>query len=123
MPDAAVKRIAPTLLLAACLAAGGCSFQLPKIHRVTVQQGNVITQEMVDRLKPGMTPEQVAFVMGGPVVRNAFDDSRWDYVYTIDVPGTLKTRVLVSIFFEDGALVRIVGDLKPSPAAVADMAS
>ena len=86
---------------------------------MTVQQGNVITQEMVDRLKPGMTPEQVAFVMGGPVVRNVFDDSRWDYVYTIDVPGSFESQVVVSVFFEAGALARIVGDLKPASAAAA----
>ncbi len=120
MPDAAAKHIVPALLLIACLAASGCSFQLPKIHRVTVQQGNVITQEMVDRLKPGMTPEQVAFVMGGPVVRNAFDNSRWDYVYTLEVPKTFQSRVIVSIFFEDDQLVRIIGDLKPSEADAAD---
>ena len=120
MPDARANRIASALALAAALVLAGCSFQLPKIHRITVQQGNVITQEMVDRLKPGMTPEQVAFVMGGPVVRNAFDDSRWDYVYTVHVPDGLDTRVTVSIFFKDGALQRIAGDLKPSQAAVAE---
>lgn len=109
-----------TLLLAGCTALSACSFQLPRIHRVTVQQGNVITQEMVNRLKPGMTREQVAFVMGGPVVRNAFDDSRWDYVYTINAPGSFQSQVMVSLFFEQSTLARIVGDLKPTPQSASD---
>ena len=100
--------------LAAVLAT---SCALPRIHRVTVQQGNVITQEMVDQLKPGMTREQVAFVMGQPVVRNAFDDTRWDYVYTIDVPGSFESRLLVSLYFAGDELARITGDLAPQPAA------
>ena len=48
----------------------GCHFSFPKVANVAVQQGNVITQEMIDRLKPGMTRRQVAFVMGEPVVRD-----------------------------------------------------
>ena len=108
------------LLLAVVLTA---SCALPSIYRVTVQQGNVITQEMVDQLKPGMTREQVAFVMGQPVVRNAFDDTRWDYVYTIDVPGAYESRLLVSLFFESDALTLITGDLAPTAAAEATTAA
>ena len=115
----AVKRLC-TLLLSGCVALSACSFQLPRIHRVAVQQGNVITQEMVDRLKPGMTREQVAFVMGGPVVRNAFDQSRWDYVYTLNAPGSFQSQVMVSLFFQEGTLARIVGDLKPASAQSAN---
>ena len=48
---------------------------LPRVHKVSVQQGNVITQEMVDQLKPGMTRSQIAFIMGEPILRSAFNDS------------------------------------------------
>ncbi len=108
-------------LLLAVLLTASCA--LPSIHRVTVQQGNVITQEMVDQLKPGMTREQVAFVMGQPVVRNVFDDTRWDYVYTIDVPGAFESHLLVSLFFESDALTLITGDLAPTAAAEATTAA
>lgn len=83
------------------------------MYRLTVQQGNVITQEMVDSLKPGMTQEQVAFIMGEPVMRNPFDSSRWDYVYTLRVPGYINDRMKLSLFFVDGELSHFVGDLKP----------
>ena len=84
------------------------------MYRLTVQQGNVITQEMVDSLKPGMTHEQVAYIMGEPVMRNPFDDSRWDYVYTLRVPGFINDQLKLSLFFVDGELSHFVGDLKPS---------
>ena len=97
-------------LVCACFC-GGCG-----VHRVAIQQGNIITQEMVDQLKPGITRDQVAYIMGEPVLRNTFDDDRWDYVYTIDVPRTYRSRMLVSLFFENDVLTYITGDMAPSSA-------
>ena len=96
----------------AALLTTSCA--LPRLHRVTIQQGNVITQQMVDRLKPGMTREQVAYVMGEPVIRNPFDQDRWDYVYTLRVPGVVQDHMKMSLFFTDGLLSHFVGDLAPS---------
>lgn len=90
------------------------SCALPRVYKVTVQQGNVITQKMVDRLRPGMTQEQVAYVMGEPVIKNPFDQDRWDYVYTLRVPGVVNDHMKVSLFFTDGLLSHFVGDLAPS---------
>ena len=47
--------------------------------------------------------------MGEPVLRNTFDDGRWDYVYTIEVPNAFSSRQLVSVFFENDVLVYITG--------------
>lgn len=110
-------------LLAALLLAGGCSLSLPRVHKVTVQQGNVITQDMIDRLKPGMTRSQVAFVMGEPVFRNAFDDDRWDYIYTLEVPGYYEEQKVVSLYFEDGVLAYFTGDYAPTEETEAAEAS
>lgn len=90
------------------------------LYRLTVQQGNVITQAMVDSLQPGMTREQVAYVMGEPVVRNLFDENRWDYVYTLDLPGKIQQQRRVSLFFADDVLERLRGDLKPSATSDED---
>ena len=90
------------------------SFKIPRVHKVTVQQGNVITQEMIDRLKPGMTKEQVAFVMGEPVVRNAFNQDRWDYIYSVEVRGRFAESRRVTLHFEDGLLASFSGDYAPS---------
>ena len=99
------------MALVAALLCAGCG-----VHRVAIQQGNIITQEMVDQLKPGINREQVAYIMGEPVLRNTFDDDRWDYVYTIDVPNAFNSRMLVSVFFENDVLVYITGDMVPSSA-------
>ena len=105
-----LKRAGGLVLLAVFLCAG-CG-----VHRVPIQQGNIITQDMVDQLKPGITREQAAYIMGEPVLRNTFDNDRWDYVYTIDVPGRFTSRMLVSLFFENDLLVYITGDMVPSSA-------
>ncbi len=109
----------------AVLALGACSmpklsmpsFKIPRVHKVTVQQGNVITQQMVDRLEPGMTRSQVVYVMGEPVVRNPFNQDRWDYLYTIDVPGVVQSNQRLSLFFEDDVLASFSGNYLPSDAA------
>ena len=108
-------------LLAAALAALlATSCTLPRVYRLTVQQGNVITQEMVDSLKPGMTHEQVAYIMGEPVIKNPFDESRWDYVYTLRVPRFVNDQTRLSLFFVDGQLSRFSGDFKPSDEDAAE---
>ncbi len=109
------------ILLFSCLFAtlilSGCAFKrpkLPRVHKLTVQQGNVITQDMIDKLKPGMTRSQVAFIMGEPVVKNSFNEKRWDYVYSIELPGVFSTIQMVSVFFVEDQLAYFTGDLVPT---------
>ncbi len=106
-----------SLLLLPMLLLSGCGLHFPRVANVTVQQGNVITQEMIDRLKPGMTRKQVAYVMGEPVLRDAFDPDRWDYVYSVEVGGVVYQQLRMSLFFEDDALQRFTGDMAPTTAA------
>lgn len=97
----------------------GCSIpklSLPRLYKITVQQGNVITQEMIDQLKPGMTHSQVAFIMGEPILRNTFNENRWDYIYTVELPGYFRQDVRMSLFFEDDILAYFTGDLAPTAA-------
>ena len=125
-----------TALLAAATLLAGCSmsmpkmpqlkmpkFKMPRVHKVTVQQGNVITQEMIDSLKPGMTRAQVAFIMGEPIVRNTFNQDRWDYIYTIEVPGIFGNEERVSLHFEEDKLAYFTGDYVPSSEMLEAMAS
>src|SRR6476620_9407549 len=102
--------------MSAALCAG-CHFSFPKVANVAVQQGNVITQEMVDRLKPGMTRRQVAFVMGEPVVRDPFIPDRWDSVYSVQVGTVVYQQLRMSLFFENDTLAKFTGDMAPTTAA------
>ncbi len=76
-------------------------------YKLEIPQGNVITQEMVDKLKAGMTRAQVRFVLGTPLVVDAFRTNRWDFVYTLQKGGkTLESRRITILF--DGDLLQAV---------------
>ena len=95
----------------------GCSyFKLPGVHKFPIQQGNIVTQEMIDQLKPGMTRSQVRFVLGTPLIADTFDQSRWDYWYSVKLPTGFELREQVAVHFTDDALSGITGDYLPSSA-------
>ncbi len=103
------------LVLIACLATVGCSddFRLPFIYRLDIHQGNIYTQEMVNQLKPGMTKRQVAFIMGTPLLEDAFHSDRWDYIYSIEPGGEERMQKKFTVQFDNDALVSVEGDLRP----------
>ena len=107
------------LALLAALAAG-CS-GVPRIPGVTpykmeIQQGNYISQEMVSQLKPGMSKDQVRFALGTPLLTDIFHADRWDYVYWREASSGRRESRRLALFFEEGKLSRIDGDVV-SPAA------
>lgn len=63
-----------------------------------------MTQDMVEKLKPGMTKSQVRFVLGTPLIVDAFRDNRWDYVYMRQEKGELIEQKRLTIFFENERL-------------------
>jgi outer membrane protein assembly factor BamE len=93
-----------------CLLAGlsACTvFRLPTL------QGNVIEQKQVDQLEIGMTPDQVRFLLGSPLVQGSFDPNRWDYVYYYRSPRREETQRVLNLYFENERLARIVGQEAP----------
>jgi outer membrane protein assembly factor BamE len=100
----------PSLLLAACSSTPDITSRLSP-YRIDVRQGNYVTQDMVAKLKPGMSRDQVRFALGTPLVADMFHSDRWDYVYRFQPGrGEAQLRRLV-VFFEDGKLVRVGGDV------------
>jgi outer membrane protein assembly factor BamE len=119
------------LLLVAPLALGACGAQVTQVvkpYRMDIQQGNYVSQEMVAQLKPGMTKDQVRFVLGTPLVTDIFHADRWDYVYYREMPDGKRKQHAISVHFEDGRFVRLSGDVAaldpaeaaPEPAAAGD---
>jgi outer membrane protein assembly factor BamE len=102
------------LLLSACSIP---SLRFPGVYKVPVQQGNLITQEMIDQLQPGMTRRQVIFVMGTPIVRDPFQQDRWDYVYNFEPGGGIRGQERITIYFEDDQLSHFTGDFRPRESA------
>ena len=97
------------LTLFALLWLAGCSSVPSLLYKIEIQQGNVITQEMVDKLKPGMTKSQVRFALGSPMISDAFHENRWDYIYRFDQRGRLVEQRNLTVFFENDQLARIAG--------------
>lgn len=121
-------RRVPVPLLSICLVLPACSMKMPgvddlpglKPYRINVQQGNALTQEMVAKLKPGMTRSQVRFVLGTPMVQDAFHANRWDYVYFF-TEGHKPTRSRrLTVVFEDDKLLRLEGDVVGRPGGASD---
>ncbi len=102
------------VLLSATVALliAGCS-EFPGVYKIDIPQGNVVTQEMVDQLRPGMTPSQVRYILGTPLVNDSFSENRWDYIYSIKEGDGQRYQERISLFFEDDKLVRLSGDFRP----------
>ncbi len=122
------KTLLPALFIAVLL--GGCSAprmpfyrlpsvgDLPFVHKIDVQQGNVITQEMVAQLRKGMEKKKVQFIMGTPIIVDTFNATRWDYIYTSQHRGGEVERRHVTLVFADDKLARVDGDVKPAAGEI-----
>lgn len=87
--------------------------KLPFIYHPQVQQGNIIDQENINKLKPGMVKRQVEYAMGSPMLVDVFHQDQWVYYYSVGTSVELDIEKLVVLFFENGRLARIEGDYRP----------
>ncbi|MEJ6591300.1 MAG: outer membrane protein assembly factor BamE [SAR86 cluster bacterium] len=105
-------------ILVLCSFASGCSsLRFPGVHRISIQQGNVITQTMIDKLKPGMSKSQVRFVLGNAVINDSLNQNRWDYIYSIQVAGGDRIINELHLHFIEERLSHFEGDFSPTPEA------
>ena len=105
-------RVLPPCLLIVLLA--GCSsWGFPGVYRIDVEQGNIVTREMVDQLKTGMSRRQVRYILGTPLIEDSFNQSRWDYVFTVRNGNTIKQENRVTVFFEGDTLNRFTSTIAP----------
>ena len=115
-----MRKLLILITIIASLFMAGCASdpvvdRLPWVHRIEIQQGNVVTQDAVDKLKPGINKRQVLFLLGTPMIADPFHADRWDYPYLLD-PGSGEGEALekrLTIFFEGDALSQIGGDYQP----------
>lgn len=115
---------APLLVLS---LAGCASFEFPWVYKLNIDQGNIITQEMVNKLQPGMSRSQVQFVMGSPLLADPFHEDRWDYIYTLLDSKGKRTEQKLTVFFADDKLSGLDGNVvpqaeQPAPQAAAPAA-
>ncbi len=105
----------PLLVVAILASLVGCSyFQFPGVHKIYVQQGHVLKQDMIDELEVGMTKSQVRYVLGTPLLADAFNQDRWDYYYSLRLGDeTLRQRAM-TVYFENDKMTHFTGDVEPS---------
>lgn len=102
-------------LILLCLGLSACSgSRFLRPHKIAIQQGNVITQEMVDRLKPGMTKKQVKFVLGTPLIVDTLNFDEWHYIYSLRLGNGDTLKKVFTVLFADNKLTEITGDYKPT---------
>lgn len=121
MPNRFLK---PLLLLCVGGALTACSVPaVLKPYRMEIQQGNFITQEQVEKLRIGMSREQVRFVLGTPLLTDVFHADRWDYIYRRLKSGSKEPEERrLTIFFENNRMARMEGDeMPPRQAATGEV--
>ena len=111
-------RLSYWFLLALLSGCGSWSNPIDRIkpHKIDIPQGNALSQEMIDKLKPGMTQSQVRFILGTPLIVDPFHANRWDYIYRLEKEGRLLESRRVTVVFENDRLKELQGDVVAAPA-------
>ena len=112
------------LVCAACAATAACGFggATQRIassitpYKVEVVQGNFVSREQVEALRPGMSRQQVRDTLGTPLLASVFHADRWDYVFTLNRQGVQSQARKLTVWFKGDAMERFEGDTMPSEA-------
>ncbi|MGE0497095.1 MAG: outer membrane protein assembly factor BamE [Ramlibacter sp.] len=125
MSASPLRRACLGVTVAACAALAACgSFDSATRgfagrltpYKVEVVQGNFVSSEQVEALKPGMTRLQVRDILGTPLLTSLFHADRWDYVFTLRRQGVDRQERKLALFFKGDVLERFEGDTMPSEA-------
>jgi len=106
-----MHRLIPPLFVIATLSLGACA-----VHKIDIQQGNVITREMVETLTPGMDKRRVRLAIGSPMLRDPFHPDRWDYVYSFKAGMREREQSAHVILRFEGDLLASIEVVKEPPS-------
>ena len=104
-------------LLIATVSCAACGL----LYKVDVPQGNLLDQEAIADVKPGMSKRQVSLLLGTPAVTSPFHHDRWDYVYSLRRRGRDAEVRNLTLHFDGESLARIEGDLLPERTVEEDL--
>ena len=83
------------------------------VYKVDIQQGNVVTQEMIAQLELFMPSKKVRFIMGTPLIVDVFHQRRWDYLYSWQPGRRERVQRHIALWFDDqDRLIQVTGDVK-----------
>lgn len=83
-------------------------------YRPDIQQGNFVSQEMLNQLKVGQTRDQVRFLLGTPLLTDMFHANRWDFPFYLARGNGELTTSRVTVFFKDDVVERFEGGNLPT---------
>ena len=120
-----MRNIIITSLVPVIIFLSSCTWEpdlsdvgLPRVHKVDVPQGNVVEQDQINQLRPGMNKQQVRFLMGTPMLDDSFHANRWDYIYRFKPGyGEIEAKQATLYFNKDNKLVNIQGTFRPGDEA------
>jgi len=95
------------------LASCGSNFGFPGVYRINVEQGNVVNEEMVEKLRPGLNKRQVRYIMGTPLIEDSFHADRWDYRYLLRNGTETLMETRLTLWFDGDELARAEGPDAP----------
>lgn len=123
MFEPSLRGTVTVLALAACAALGACSSINNSTrnfvgslapYKMEVVQGNFVSKEQVEALKPGMAREQVKDILGTSLLQDVFHADRWDYVFTMRRQGTEPQARKFTVYFKADVMDHVEGDTMPS---------
>ncbi|MEO8304188.1 MAG: outer membrane protein assembly factor BamE [Betaproteobacteria bacterium] len=124
LPASVLRLTAPALALAALLSAGCTTVEtyVPAlrslgVYKLDINQGNYLSQDLVDKLRVGQTKAQVRQLLGTALLVSPFREDRWDYVYEFTHQGFITAHRTFTTYFVDGKLARWEGDEMPASMA------
>ncbi len=110
---------ASCLVLILALVLSACQeVKIPGVYRIDIQQGNVITQAQLAKLESGMERRKVRFILGTPLVADAFNQNRWDYYYSFEPGNGERVQRIISVFFDDKGLKHIGGNVQAASGPI-----
>ena len=114
-----MRAILATFATFLAFALAGCGL----VYKMEVNQGNYVTQDMVSKLREGLTRQQVRLALGTPTTESVFHKDRWDYSYSLERRGSKVTSHKLTVLFDDDKLKRWeVSNLPTSPVVDRDPA-
>ena len=101
------------LLLSGSIALmSGCSLVRP--YHIQIQQGQLLSSEKIQKIKPGMTKEQVKYTLGMPNQIDPYHSNTWYYIYTNQIKYEPPVEKKLIVYFDkDGKVSGLGGDYPP----------
>jgi outer membrane protein assembly factor BamE len=106
-----MQKLVPALLIAVLSLSGCSTVRFPGVYRVDIPQGNFVTSDMLVKLAPGMTPDQVRYVMGVPSLVDPFTQDTWFYLMTYQPGKGEPVDQQIIVHFDNGVFSHYDGEV------------